>query len=378
MRAGLLAAANKKRPKNTPPARHVAAAYTIEHLFSDWQRSPRWSAGGIEKGKRVEKAYAPNTQADYRQKMRVIERHDPELYTAAVDALDETILYGLYEELWEARGNATARGVILTLSSAISWGRKRGKLKLRTNPALRLGMQVPEPRVRFGERQELRALVAAADAFGRPEIGDAIMLGLWTGQRQQDRLALVVHRSELTRGRRVFRQQKTGEIVAILEAPDLEARLAEARRRREKASVVNAHVILDEKQWKPFGRYHYRHLFAQIRKLAVVGLLPHETPDEALKRGTPGENAHAAGAWRLKPCPSLDGFHDQDLRDTAVTWIALGGATIPEIISVTGHTAESATTILKHYLARHPEMADAAIGKMIVRWNDLDDSDGGL
>jgi hypothetical protein len=30
---------------------------------------------------------------------------------------------------------------------------------------------------------------------------------------------------------------------------------------------------------------------------------------------------------------------------------------------------ESATSILKHYLARHPEMADASIGKMI-EWFD--------
>lgn len=68
-----------------------------------------------------------------------------------------------------------------------------------------------------------------------------------------------------------------------------------------------------------------------------------------------------------KKVPTLSDFHDQDLRDTAVTWMGLGGATVPEIISVTGHSADSATTILKHYLAHHPEMADSAIGKMIER-----------
>ncbi|KQT53736.1 hypothetical protein ASG43_18070 [Aureimonas sp. Leaf454] len=71
-------------------------------------------------------------------------------------------------------------------------------------------------------------------------------------------------------------------------------------------------------------------------------------------------------------------MNDQELRDTAVTWMTLDGVTIPEFSSVTGHKAESATTILKHDLARYPEMADAALGKMIVRWNDLGDSDGCL
>jgi hypothetical protein len=75
------------------------------------------------------------------------------------------------------------------------------------------------------------------------------------------------------------------------------------------------------------------------------------------------------GSWKVEPCPSLADFWDLDLRDTAVTWMALAGATVPEIIAVTGHTLESATRILKHYLARHPEMADSAMRKM-VEWYD--------
>ena len=103
-----------------------------------------------------------------------------------------------------------------------------------------------------------------------------------------------------------------------------------------KAGNADPHVILDERTWQPIKPDHYRHVFAEIR-------------------------AEAA-----KQVASVAGLRDQDLRDTAVTWMALGEATIPEIISVTGHTAESAHQILKHYLARHPEMADAAIGKMVT------------
>jgi hypothetical protein len=58
--------------------------------------------------------------------------------------------------------------------------------------------------------------------------------------------------------------------------------------------------------------------------------------------------------------------------------MALAGATIPEIISVTGHTAESATRILRHYLARHPEMADSAIGKMVAWYEGGGETEFGL
>lgn len=80
-----------------------------------------------------------------------------------------------------------------------------------------------------------------------------------------------------------------------------------------------------------------------------------------------------------KACPSLLGkgrddalpFFEGDLRDTSVTWQALAGATVPEICAITGHQLDSATRILKHYLARHPEMGDAAIAKMI-EWYEGD------
>lgn len=166
----------------------------------------------------------------YKQMARVIETHDAELYDSAVEALDRPIIYGLYEDLVRARGQHTATGVIRTLSAALSWAIRRGKVRMDVNPAQRVGMQTPAPRVRIGAREEIAALVTAADAIGLPEIADMVVLGVWTGQRQGDRLALIDH--GLWRGRRIFKQAKTGAIVAILEAPELERRLAAAVARR--------------------------------------------------------------------------------------------------------------------------------------------------
>jgi hypothetical protein len=254
-------------------------------------------------------------------------------------------------------------------------------VKRRDNPARRLGMEISAPRVRFATRKELAALIAAADALGRPEVADMIVLAVWTGQRQADRLALQA--GQVLNGRRVFRQGKTGAIVWIRQTPELEARIKAAGERRaaakaeallkaatpaEREKVLQrfAHVVLDEafdprpgwqkKRFMPFTRHHYSHVFAEVRDLAVKG-------SEELG---------------LSPCASLADFWDLDLRDTAVTYMALAGATIPEIVSVTGHTAESATRILRHYLAQHPAMADSAIGKMLTWYEGGGETEFGL
>lgn len=330
------------------PARGRAAgkpaprAYTVSMMVADWQQSPRWRAGEA-------RALGEKTKVDYRQKLRIVEDDHPLIWNAPAHLVTRQALRAMFEEVWTARGLASARGAILALSSCYSWAVLRGKVRRADNPALKLKMEVPEPRVRFGTRPEIEHLVRTADAMGRPEAGDMILLAVWTGQRQGDRIRMVD--KGLYRGRRHFRQAKTGAIVAILEAPELERRLAASRERRravraerlmaarpderEAIETLFAHAVLDEKRWVPFSGDHWTRTFAELRAAAAVDM------------------------------PSLASLWDLDLRDTAVTWMALAGATIPQIIAVTGHTAESATRILKHYLARHPEMADEAMRKMI-------------
>lgn len=50
-----------------------------------------------------------------------------------------------------------------------------------------------------------------------------------------------------------------------------------------------------------------------------------------------------------------------DLRGTAVTLLAEAGATVPMIVTITGHTMQSATRILEKYLARTRRLSEAAI-----------------
>lgn len=397
-------------PARPAPRAARRVTYTVAHLFADFLASPLFKVpedpaeAARRRAARPRLLLADNTIADYGYKARVIETAAPDIWGAELDALDQPILFGLYEELVELRGLATARAAIAVLSAAIAWGKRRGKTRLAVNPARDLGMATAAARIRFGTRLEIETLVAAADAVGLPEAGDMVLLGVWTGQRQADRLDLVD--KGLMNGRRWFRQAKTGAIVAIREAPQLEARLrrsAERRREARAAALLAAppaerarvelrfsRVVLEEATWQAPDRFaYYKRIFAPAREAAVRGVLEDGTlgpahdhaEGEAASAARPSSAARperqARGAdapreaFRVRPCPSLTDFTDQDLRDTAVTWLALAGSTIPEIISVTGHTAQSATLILKHYLARHPEMADSAISKMVA-WYDAD------
>lgn len=333
------AAEDKKRGR--PRAKPV---YTLEKLFEDWQNpriNPKFNTG-------KPKAISARTVYFYKERSRVIAAESPAMWSSPAEALDRAACRALFDRIWTNRGLSTANGALLTLSACLSWGILRGRVKLTDNPAHRLQKESPEKRVRFATRKEIEALIAASDAVGRPAIGDMMLLGVWSGQRQGDRLA-AEHKGVMG-NRRVFRQSKTGAIVAILQAPELESRLRAAMARRKLAGKISTHVVLDERGdvWRPYNAKRYRQDFLTVRAAAE------------------------------KTCPSLATFQDKDLRDTAVVWMALASASIPEIISVTGHDPESATRILKHYLARHPEMADSAIRKMIAWYEGGGETEIGL
>ncbi|ESZ32726.1 hypothetical protein [Mesorhizobium sp. L2C066B000] len=387
----LVKEAKAAAPAKAAPTPARGKLYSVGQLFEDWFASLKFQmpADQAERQRQIaaRNIYAPKTIKDYRQKARVIEDYDPSLYASPVDALSQPVLFGLYEALVAARGISTARGAIAVLSIALGWGKRRGKFTFRenlgVNPAQDLQMATPPPRIRFGTRTEIETLVAVADHIGVPESGDMTMLGVWTGQRQRDRLDLVD--VGLQKGRRHFRQSKTGAIVWVMESPELERRLAASveRRRAAKAEALLGaeadertaierrfkRVILNEHvdrrygvcRWQPFEGQHYSHVFAKVRDIAVAGVRADNGVD-----------------WIIKPCPTLADFQEPDLRDTAVTWLALAGCTIPEICAITGHSLSSATRVLKHYLAVHPEMADAAIKKMVSWYEAGGETEFGL
>lgn len=333
-RIGQARALRQAMPKARPAtlARQLVPVYSLDQMFGDlWQR-PEFTGQAVQDGRRRRKPLAAKTVKWYKSMAQLVARFDVDLWAADASAMSAAQWATFLEKLEAAHGLDTARAVRATLSMAF----KRMKVRTRKGelPMQDASLPMPPPRLRVGDVREMEHLIATADAMARPEVGDAILLGLLTCQRQADRLSL--EGGQIMEGEIIFRQRKTGAIVAVPALPQLQARLAAARERRKAHKVQWPQSVIDEKAQRPWasGGDHYRHVFAELRDAAA------------------------------KTMPSLAGFRDQDLRDTGITWLANAGCDAIRIAAISGHSLETIHQILRHYLARHPDQARAAIGQL--------------
>jgi hypothetical protein len=364
-----------RQSKKKIVAKSLARDGTVEDLLDDWIGSPevkslaKATIASYEKAKRAlifkpesrEEAAARRTKEKAAAVLGVAlpGRPKEEIASATPTSVGAPEFRNLFNYLKDVRGHHMALAAISALSAAMTWGKESSKWRLKDNPRIDMLFDRPAGRVVMFELEEFGAMVAAADAKGRPSIGDAIYLGLFTGQRQADRLKLKDAGIDHV-GRRLLKQSKTGQIVAIKETPQLAARLAQARARvaeikmRKGLRDMPEEIVIDEATGRPYNEHTYRHLFAEIRDVAFRG----------------------SNELGLSPCPSLqiinpnsdaiDFKHDQDLRDTCVMLLDRAGNDLLSICDVTGHSYQSAQLIMKHYRARNAARADAAIDKLVA------------
>ena len=304
-----------KRPEAHP--RRVEALWARYCGGDDGKGSPRWQQ------------LAAKTQRDYTVKARV--------FLAAFGAVPAAAiahhhLYAFWEQLYAERGHAMANGVLRVASLLLSYAVKIGWLT--ENPAKALGLEGVAPRVVVWSGAEIDLFVRTADVMGLTHVADAVVIALHTGQRQGDVLAMELQQVE--HGRAYFRQSKTGARVSVPHTPAIAARLADIRVRRT-AGVVDLararRVVLTPAGAEISGDLFRKH-FQIVRQRAAEHL------------------------------PSIAGKQFLDLRDTAITRLALAGCTIPEIRAITGHELATVHSILKHYLVLDEQMADAGIERL--------------
>jgi hypothetical protein len=350
-----------RRQRPAAPAR----GDTVEDLLEDWlhalaqETDEALSPDSIESYRKAANAviYQPETRPERKTRIareraaQTLGQEAParpreRFAMTAIGAIGKIELNDFFGYAKRTRGHHMARSMVAAFSAAYTWGGLQPRWRLGANPRHALDLPVPEGRIVIYLDHELRALIAAADALGRGSIGDSIVLGVMTSQRQRDRLWL---RDEgLVEGRHLFRQSKTNKLVAVKEAPQLRARLEQARARVAAVKLAFGTrpetVVVDETTGLPYVQDTYRHVFGAVRALAEQG----------------------SNEFALAPCPSLAGKRDQDLRDTSVTWLARAGCTMPEICAITGHSAKSVQTIIDHYLGAAAELADAGIDKLVA------------
>ena len=256
----------------------------------------------------------PSTQRAYSAYLKLVEH---EFGDMPIEALSDPAVRGEFKS-WRDTMMSTPRKADYawtTLARVLSVAKDRGRIPV--NPCERGGRlyEVDRKDKVWGEAALGKMLAVASK-----EMEIAIVLALWTGQRQGDLLLLPWSAYD---GKRIqLRQSKTGRSVVIPVGGPLK-KILDRTDKRSTVMLTNSYGI----PWTSDG---FRTSWGKLRD--------------------------SAGILDLT-------FHD--LRGSAVVRLALAGASVPEIATFTGHSLADVETILdRHYLGRDVKLAESAVRKL--------------
>ncbi len=330
------------RPRQAP--RKVPRSCRL--LADLWYKSPEFRRLG------------ERTRSDYTNKLELFLASpcDPEdddnpatMADVPVRALGRANLKGYWRQQYDERGHAMANGIIAAVRAMLTFGTDLEWIEL--NPAFKLKLPVVDARVAFWSPAKVEAFIKTADTMrrltdpglGLQSVGDAVVIALHSGQRQGDVLEMPPRIFE--QQRLALSQFKTHALVDAPMTPQLQARVALIKERwKGKGIVALEALVIDERTGKRWTADAFRKAFREVRSEAAQRY-PELCETERFQ-------------------PGIDLLRFQDLRDTAVTRLAMAGCTLPEIAAISGHTPDHITSVIKHYLALNNELADAAIAKL--------------
>jgi integrase len=258
---------------------------------------------------------APRTRADYVKQIRRIETKFSDF---PLSAMSDRRTRGIFKAWRDELATASLRQADYAwtvLALVIAWAKDRGLVS--ANPCERGGRLYRGSRAdKVWTDDDEAAFLAKAP----PQMRLPLLLALWTGQREGDLLRLPWTAYDGSSIR--LRQSKTGVRVMIKVGAPLKAAL-DATPRVSTLILVNSR----KRPWTPNG---------------------------------------FVSSWqKAKRKAGLVGITFNDLRGTAVTRLALAGATVPEIATITGHTLSEVKSILdSNYLHRDPALGASAITKL--------------
>jgi integrase len=254
------------------------------------------------------------SQKEYRRYLGIIEE---KFGTMPLKAVEDRRARGLFME-WRDTMKATPRKADFcwsVLGRVLSFGKERGRIT--TNVCEGGGrLYVAQRQEKIWTPEHISRFMAKAPA----ELHLALVLALWTGQRQGDLLKL--RWSDYQDGKlRVF--QSKGQKRVVIPVADT---LADWLKR----TPARALTILTGQRGRPWTSDGFRTEW--------------------------GKACERAG---------IDDLTFHDLRGTAVTRLAKAGCSVAEIASLTGHALKDAQAILDaHYLGGRLELAEAAMAKL--------------
>ncbi len=215
------------------------------------------------------------------------------------------LLYDAYWKLHAQAGPHQAYAVLAAASAWLKWCQKHQSSTIRRSWASEVSRDTPPGRIRPWTVPEFKAMVAAADRLGLRSIGDSIILGLDLSWSLIDRLKMT--HATLSGDRATAARSKTGRVGGTPLTSMGRGRMALIRARHQAMAAHPTHVLISEATGEPYAEDgdHYRNQFAKVR---------------------------AAAAEAVASCAEI---RDQDLRDTAFTWMKNAGLSDDGIASRT-------------------------------------------
>jgi len=277
----------------------------LQNLLDGYQRSQNF----LQKRER--------TRRDYIRQIKIIEAEFGDFPLKALSAKQSRGVFKDWRDRLALKSVRQADYAWTVLALVLAWAKDRGKIDV--NPCEKGGRLYNGTRVDFvwSIEDEAAFLEHAPAHLHLP-----LLLALWTGQRQGDLLRLPWSAYDGNHIR--LKQSKTGKPVQIPVRGPLKVAL-DAAAKKSPIILLNSR----DRAWTSDG---------------------------------------FSISWR-KACAKagIVNLTVNDLRGTAVTRLALVGCTVPEIVSITGHSTRDVHSILDvHYLHLDPKLAESAIEKLEI------------
>lgn len=284
-------------------ARRSPAEGTVFTLISEFRQSAEFTR------------LAPSTQKDYRRYLAMIET---KFGGMPVEALSDRRARGDFKK-WRddlAKHPRAADLAWAVLARVFSVALDRGKIAV--NPCLKPGRLHKANRA---DRLWTEDLVRRASAAFPEHLKWVLELALWTGQRQGDLLRLTWKAIDEDAQQLVVYQRKTKRVVRI-----------------------PIHRTLGN----------------------ILGRIPKRSPTILTSSDkTPWTSNGFRASWG-KACKAagIRGVTFHDLRGSAITRLALSGATDAEIATISGHSRAEVGRMMDVYGSRDPALAESAMTKL--------------
>ena len=293
---------------------------------------------------------SPATIVDYRSKLRRLcvalaageENKAEAILDLPIDALaaprdefDPFPLESAYEWL-RARTPSQAYGVLSVTGAWLSWCWKKKRIRcMAINPVPLIERRRPDGRIRVASKEEIAALIKAADQLGLASVADAVTFGIDLGWSLGDILRLEVgqFREVTIRGRRRVLVRGKRAKTGVITEPPLGA-LGQARHdlikaRRAAARVVRPEMIVSDRSCRPWTPRAFNTVFNRVRERAA------------------------------QTVPIVADFTFMDTRDTCITLCREARMTIEQTASRSQHKPSRVQAVWeKHYGAITPLIAE--------------------